>query len=103
MACSFPSFPDTLGAPSPPRSLVDEETENQSGPLLSVTQHPEGIFLFLKVFVFINDEMKKIFRPGMTISSTEKQQLSRPCRWAERSMALFHLPNNLTWSRFQGG
>lgn len=52
MACSFPSFPDTLGAPSPPRSLVDEETENQSGPLLSVTQHPEGFFIFESICLY---------------------------------------------------
>lgn len=45
MAC-HPSSPNTLGTPLP-TLLADEETDVQSGHLLSVTQQPEGSFYFL--------------------------------------------------------
>ena len=47
MAYSFPSSPTPLGTPLP-TSLADEETEVQSGHVLSVTQHPEGSFIFFE-------------------------------------------------------
>lgn len=42
-----PFSPNTL-ATQLPTFLADEETDVQSGYLLSVTQHPEGSFIFLE-------------------------------------------------------
>lgn len=42
-----PLFPKYPGTPLP-TLLADEETDVQSGHLLSVTQHPEGSFIFLE-------------------------------------------------------